>query len=311
MDTQARQAYENGSGFILQMDSNSHLGQKVIKDGPNNQNANGKLICDFLERLLHLTLINAHPTCKGLITRIRNTVKSTEKSILDVFVTCHRVLPYVEQMRIDENRSYALSNFKPGKVTESDHNVEFLDLSLKFSRLKPERIELFNFKDKNAQTVFQTLTTETNQFTECFENDSTFEDQATNWRKTLDDFIYKSFKKIRIRNDKNEKKSEVSHLLSRRIQLKSIDGAKSDEIELIEDQIAQKCQTENRKKIFDNFRKVRGSSGNLEYQGIWGIKRKVFPKVKPSLPVAKKNLKGQLVTSPEDLKSLYLNTFKF
>ena len=51
LDTQARQAYENGSGFILQMDSNSHLGQKVIKDGPNNQNANGKLFCDYFGKI--------------------------------------------------------------------------------------------------------------------------------------------------------------------------------------------------------------------------------------------------------------------
>ena len=49
----------------------------------------------------------------------------------------------------------------------------------------------------------------------------------------------------------------------------------------------------------------------MQHQGIWKIKRKIFPKIKPSLPVAKKNIKNQLITNPEELKKLYLETFKY
>ena len=50
--------------------------------------------------------------------------------------------------------------------------------------------------------------------------------------------------------------------------------------------------------------------GGLNHQGVWKNKRKLFPKIKPNLPVGKKNLKKQLITNSEELKELYLNTFK-
>ena len=40
----------------------------------------------------------------------------------------------------------------------------------------------------------------------------------------------------------------------------------------------------------------------------WKMKKKYFPKLKPTLPLAKKNLKGQLITNPEELKDLYMDT---
>ena len=94
-------------------------------------------------------------------------------SILDVFVTCHRILRYVDKMRVDEEKIYALSNYKlgktNGKITESDHNAVILDLNLKFCKVKPERIELFNFKDKTAQAIFKSITTSTTSFTDAFQ----------------------------------------------------------------------------------------------------------------------------------------------
>jgi hypothetical protein len=58
---------------------------------------------------------------------------------------------------------------------------------------------------------------------------------------------------------------------------------------------------------------VFGKTQNLHllHQGIWKIKKKYFPKIKPSLPVGKKNIKQQLITNPKELKELYLETFKY
>lgn len=165
---EAQDAFDPGSGFILQMDSNSPLGKNIIKDDPNPQNLNGKLFCEFLERMPHLNLINTLPICEGLISRMRNTVQGMEKSILDVFVTCDKILPYIAKMTIDEKRKHTLSNFnplKPGvKITESDHNVEILEVSLQFSSVKAEIIEIFQFKNRNSQLEFKNLTTNTTDF---------------------------------------------------------------------------------------------------------------------------------------------------
>ena len=169
------------------MDSNAHLDKDVIEGDPNPQNSNGKLFCDFLERLPHLSIINTLPLCDGSITRMRKTTRGLEKSILDVFVTCHRILPYITKMTVDENRKLALTNFdalkSAGKVIESDHNVEILDVSLEFSNLKPERIEISQFKNRNSQAEFRKLTSNTRDFSSCFENDLAFEDQAKNCKK--------------------------------------------------------------------------------------------------------------------------------
>ena len=59
-----------------------------------------------------------------------------------------------------------------------------------------------------------------------------------------------------------------------------------------------------------NFAEMDGIDDNLVHQGVWKTKKKLFPKIKPSLPVGKKNLKGQLITNPEELKNLYLDTLK-
>ena len=54
-----------------------------------------------------------------------------------------------------------------------------------------------------------------------------------------------------------------------------------------------------------------GNEGNLSHQGLWKNKSKLFPKIKPTLPVGKKNCKNQLITNPDELKELYLSTFKY
>ena len=313
IENQAINAYDNGAGFILQMDSNSHLGPEVIKNDPNLQNLNGRLFCEFLDRMPHLTIINSLPLCDGLITRMRKTSKGTEKSVLDVFVTCNRILPFITKMTIDENRELALTNFNGlknvGRVIESDHNVEILELNLQFSNMKPSREEFFDFKNRNSQVLFKDLTTNTTVFSECFKNDLKFEEQASKWKKLLDEYFHKAFRKVRISNKNKTKSSNIQELIQKRKNLKK-QNVPEETIEEIEDKIAEFCQEANRNKVMENFNEVDGADGNIAHHGIWNVKRKIFPKIKPPLPVGKKNLKGQLITNHEELKDLYLDTFK-
>ena len=136
------------------MDSNSHLGKDILKDDPNDQNTNGKLFCEFLNRMPHLTVVNTLPLCEGVITRMRKTTRGVEKSILDVFVTCQQILPFVKRMTIDENREHALTNYSKvkiqGRVIESDHNVETLEVDLVFNNVKQERTQIYDFKNRDA-----------------------------------------------------------------------------------------------------------------------------------------------------------------
>ena len=248
---------------------------------------------------------------------MRKTTRGVEKSILDIFVTCDRVLPYIVKMKVDENRENVLTNYNAiksvGRVIESDHNNCELEVNLVFCPRKQERIEIFQFKNQESQKLFKDLTTNTKEFTNCFDNNLDFDVQSKNWRKVLDNFFHKAFKKIRVSSKIKCKKNEISDLMNRRNLLKKkVDKDDNDEEEIygIEEMIANKCQETNRRRIVDNFQEVNGNNGNVAHQGIWKVKKKHFPKIKPSLPVAKKNLKGQLITNPEELKDLYLDTFK-
>ena len=57
-----------------------------------------------------------------------------------IFVTCQQILPFVKRMTIDENREHALTNYstvkKQGRVIESDHNVETLEVDLVFNNVQ-------------------------------------------------------------------------------------------------------------------------------------------------------------------------------
>ena len=307
-----------GAGFILQMDGNCHLGEKLIKNDPNVQNVNGKLFCEFLERNPHLSLINSLPLCEGTITRKRKTTRGMETSVLDVFVACDKILPYISRMKIDEKREQVLTNYSKFKqikrVIESDHCPVFLHLNLQFSRLKCERITVYQFKNSESQQLFKILTSNTNDFTDCFSNNLSFEEQTTKWRQVLETYFKKSFKKIRITNKQSKKNSQIGILMERRRTMnKKDDLTDKDEEELtgLESDIASMCEELNRKKVNDNFNGIGGKDGNLKHQGIWNIKKKYFPKIKPSLPIGKRNIKKQLITNPSELKELYLQTFKY
>ena len=201
-----------------------------------------------------------------------------------------------------------------GRFIETDHNPLSLEINLKFSRVKQERMEIFCFKNKDAQNEFKHLTTNTTEFTDCFKDYSPFENQAAKWRKTLTSFFHKALKKVRISNKPKKKNSTPSILLDRRSTLKKkVEINEKEEQELInlDGLIAGECQEENSRKVIENFKNFDGSEGNLNHQGVWKMKRKFFPKIKPTLPVGKKNLKGQIITNPEELKDLYLDTFQF
>ena len=97
--------------IIIQLDSNAHLGNTVILDDPNpSANINGKLMLDFLKRT-NLTVVNALDICQGVITRSRTNIGGTEKSVLDFFLVCRRMRPFITRMVVDENEENKIVRF--------------------------------------------------------------------------------------------------------------------------------------------------------------------------------------------------------
>jgi hypothetical protein len=170
------------------------------------------------------------------------------------------------------------------------------------------RIQIVNKK-------FKELTNSTVKLTSCFENDFALEKQCSKWFKELNEIFHQSFDKIR--SNGKIKKTEVSELMNVLHDLKQktklpggVDNKDIfEDIEKTEAKLANLVAKENRDKIFNNFGMFTGNNGNLNINGMWAVKRKVFPKNPSSLPVAKKDVDGKVITSHQDLKKLYLETF--
>lgn len=210
IEEEASNAWNNGLGFIFHCDGNLWAGSDLIPGDPRSQNKNGKIFEEFLERNPNLIVVNSLPLCKGVITRHRIKDGKEEKSILDFFIVCRRILPFVTKMVIDEEKKFILTNYKPArkgeKAIDSDHFTEYLDINLKVNPAKPVRKEIYNFKCKQSQETFKEITSDTEEFSNCFEDNNSFLDQIDNWRKVLQAKCQKSFKKIRITNKKKPQK---------------------------------------------------------------------------------------------------------
>ena len=88
LSEEVRESEENESAIIIQMDGNLWAGEEIIQEDPNNCNANGKLLKEFLLQHPNLTVVDSLEICEGKITRRRITKKKTEESILDFFIVC-------------------------------------------------------------------------------------------------------------------------------------------------------------------------------------------------------------------------------
>ena len=105
---------------------------------------------------------------RGVITRKRNTKTNTEESAIDFVIISSDLLKSLESITIDEERNNVLTsitNTKKGVIRqESDHNSIITKLNIKWEKKKEsERIEVFNFKDKERLEKFKEITENTTQ----------------------------------------------------------------------------------------------------------------------------------------------------
>ena len=154
LSEEVRESEENESAIIIQMDGNLWAGEEIIQEDPNNCNANGKLLKEFLLQHPNLTVVNSLEICEGKITRRRITKKKTEEAILDFFIVCKKIAAFIERMIIDEEKQFPLSRYTKNGKKHSDHNSMILYLDIDYYLKKPDRKELFNFKNVECQKAF-------------------------------------------------------------------------------------------------------------------------------------------------------------
>ena len=83
-----------------------------------------------------------------------------------------------------------------------------------------------------------------------------------------------------------------------------------EKLKQVDDKLASETAEENMKKVVENFSTFAKSDGSVHNNGMWSIKKKIFPKNAKIVPTAKKDFHGNIETNPENLKKLYLATYK-
>ena len=177
---------------------------------------------------------------------------------------------------------------------------------------------------------FTKITSNTSQFSKCFESNKPLEQQIQDWRQTLKYHCQYAFKKTRINGKKFKKPvdNRIKNLINQRnvllkknkILCKTVPKSHSNEKELrknyddkiieLEETISNLEADENRKKIIERFKKFSENPETINLQEMWKILQQIIPKHKTSIPIAKKNHKGILVSDPLELKSLFAQEYK-
>ena len=183
IETEVINARDNNCLLIVQLDANAKVGNKVIKNDPNQMSDNGQIMFDIIQRQ-NLDIANASDVCLGTITRERVAGDKTEKSVIDYLIICEKMKTFLNKMIIDEDRVYVLDRYiktRNGKKRiTSDHNVILGTFSIKFER-KPRHIrkEFFDFKCEESKRTFKEETSSTNHLSTCFSDPQDFERNAS------------------------------------------------------------------------------------------------------------------------------------
>ena len=104
-------------------------------------------------------------------------------------------------------------------------------------------------------------------------------------------------------------KPELSALIDERNELIK-NGENENKVKDIENSIADLEDEGKRDVIMKNFKRFSDQPENINLQEVWKILKNICPTNKSTLPTAKKDHKGNLITNPQDIKSLLAKEFK-
>ena len=140
-----------------------------------------------------------------------------------------------------------------------------------------------------------------------FQNDDDLNTCTRKFMKGLNECIRKSFRKIRI-TDKPD--VEIEELFrKRRILRNKKDQNSMDELDSIENELADKCAQRNYETIKEEIDNIDCQEGGVNSSHLWKLKKKLSPKCRDP-PTAMLDPKGNLVTSEQAIEALAVETFR-
>ena len=206
-------------------------------------------------------------------------------------------------------------------VIESDHNPLICKLNIKWdNRIRCERKKVFKIKDAKGLNIFNELTSNCPKLVQLSENSSNFLYDATKWMGKIQDIMHKSFKKIRLSGKMKHQNSDIDNLMEAKQKLRNKLGKISGKnnlkesieknIEIIEKEISTICAEKNSIIVKRHLSEISKDDEHVSRLNMWRLKQKICPRnIDP--PMAKKAANGDLISNPDKLKNLYVDTYKY
>ena len=320
----------NGSMICIELDANAKLGGDIIKDDPHKRSANGELLLGILVRN-NLIVCNGTAQCSGLITRERQTVNGSERSIIDFLIVCEELFYHMKEMKIDEEKKYAITSYNNGKVmkvTRTDHNMLIGKFDLKVLENVPQhRTEIFKYNDVEGQKKFKELTSK-KILSRCFEEQDILKASAR-WLKELQNILHRCFKKVRVGRKKNTTNVIVENIKLKHELTNQFDTLVSDlkngsiksssavikkkhdledKLEEVEIVIAESSAKQNAKIIEEHFEELTSDGGEFSVNKMWNLKKKLSLR-DTEVPTAMQDQAGNLICGKGGLRNLYQTTY--
>ena len=301
-----------GKPIFIEMDSNSKLGSSMIPNDPHVQSQNGKVLAGIINRHGLIVANGLRGKCKGTITRRRETTSSVEESTIDHVIISEDLEGDLIDIRIDEERNNGLVKIvktkKGVKKTQSDHNPIICNFNVKWCRkMKNERIEMFNLKNKEGQAKFKQMTSNTNILSNILKSDKDLNTCTKIFVKGINKCIRKCFQKIRITDRPNK---EIEDLFNQRRSLRVEKDEESKlKLEEVEKKLADLCAQNNFEKINDEIKNIDCEEGGLNSSHLWKLKKKLSPRCRDP-PTAMLDREGNLITSAKSIEALAVDTYK-
>jgi hypothetical protein len=223
---------------------------------------------------------------------------------------CDLILPVVSKMTIDSKEEVAMTRYK-GRIVKTDHRMLKLEVNLTFHKEKHhDRIEVFNVRNKKCLKMFCEFTSKDDVLSKCFESqEEDFNVQFSKWKRKFFKSINACFRKVRIKQNTFSKLSRIDELMSKKktiLRKKKLSHEDETEIDRIDSEITEEISEKEYKKL----QTVCGDLQENSNTNIWTEMRKVFPKNSKPLPTGVMNIKGKVITNPNEKKTVSLEHFK-
>ena len=299
-----------GKSTIIQMDSNSKLGNEYIPNDPHPMSPNGKILAAVIERHA-LVVANGSEQCSGLITRQRSTKIRTEKSCIDIILFSSDLKKQFKSLVIDEERKHVLTSIKQTKngpvKKESDHNVLIAEFVCKINESdKKHKSEVYNLKNLECQKKFKKYTSNTKMLSSIFDSKDDINILVRRFMKKVDGCIKINFNKVRTNK---AKASSVEKLYDKMSILKQKDDDKSkEELAKVIKEIAYEEENKYTLLMTELNKLNTDNDSRIDAQKFWKINKKIFPKSRDP-PVAILDKHGNLVTTDKAIENRVLEVY--